>query len=265
MYKTKFGMDFELFKNQGLGSVRTAIDDNSQIWFVAKDITDILEIQNTADALKSLDKDEIVKVKLPTTGGVQSILLLNEPGMYSLVLRSRKPQAKEFKNWLTHDVIPSIREHGGYIYQQEMLNEKEKTKLYDMVESLQQSVTKFKTRWHELNADKRELKDTQRSLKKEIRNLKDYADTKDKMYDDLFKDFEKVYAENKALKAEKYAKFAEAEAKKEGSPAYIPKENEFEADYYMDNQGFLVKREMRDYDKEDIDMSDRDGDYDLDI
>jgi prophage antirepressor-like protein len=52
MYKSRFGMDFEIFKNQGLGNVRTAIDDNNQIWFVAKDITDILEIQNTADALK---------------------------------------------------------------------------------------------------------------------------------------------------------------------------------------------------------------------
>lgn len=91
MYKSRFGMDFEIFKNQGLGNVRTAIDDNNQIWFVAKDITDILEIQNTADALKNLDKDEIVKVKLPTGRGVQSMMLLNESGMYSLVLRSRKP------------------------------------------------------------------------------------------------------------------------------------------------------------------------------
>ena len=142
MYKSRFGMDFEIFKNQGLGNVRTAIDDNNQIWFVAKDITDILEIQNTADALKNLDKDEIVKVKLPTNRGVQSMMLLNESGMYSLVLRSRKPQ--------------------GYIYQQELLNEKEQAKLYDMIESLQKSVTKFKTRWHELNADKRELKNTQK-------------------------------------------------------------------------------------------------------
>ena len=180
MYKSRFGMDFEIFKNQGLGNVRTAIDDNNQIWFVAKDITDILEIQNTADALKNLNKDEIVKVKLPTNRGVQSMMLLNESGMYSLVLRSRKPQANEFKNWLTHNVIPSIREHGGYIYQQELLNEKEQAKLYDMIESLQKSVTKFKTRWHELNADKRELKNTQRTLKKEIKSLKDYADTKDK-------------------------------------------------------------------------------------
>ena len=57
------------------------------------------------------------------------MMLLNESGMYSLVLRSRKPQANEFKNWLTHNVIPSIREHGGYIYQQELLNEKEQAKL----------------------------------------------------------------------------------------------------------------------------------------
>lgn len=265
MYKSRFGMDFEIFKNQGLGNVRTAIDDNNQIWFVAKDITDILEIQNTADALKNLDKDEIVKVKLPTNRGVQSMMLLNESGMYSLVLRSRKPQANEFKNWLTHNVIPSIREHGGYIYQQELLNEKEQAKLYDMIESLQKSVTKFKTRWHELNADKRELKNTQRTLKKEIKSLKDYADTKDKMYDDLFNDFEKVYAENKALKAEKYAKYEAMTSKNSNNSAYTPRESEFEADYYMDNQGFLVKNDVKDNDKEDIDMSDRDGNYDLDI
>ena len=85
------------------------------------------------------------------------------------------------------------------------------------------------------------------------------------MYDDLFNDFEKVYAENKALKAEKYAKYEAMTSKNSNNSAYTPRESEFEADYYMDNQGFLVKNDVKDNDKEYIDMSDRDGDYDLDI
>ena len=87
----------------------------------------------------------------------------------------------------------------------------------------------------------------------------------DKMYDDLFNDFEKVYAENKAIKAEKYAKYEAMTSKNSNNSAYTPRKSEFEADYYMDNQGFLVKNDVKEYDREDIDMSDRDGDYDLDI
>lgn len=260
MYKTN--LDFEIFNNGNLGKVRTAIDKNNQIWFVAKDICDILNIQNTTDTIKKLDNDEVQKVKISTKGGMQDLLLINEPGMYSLVLRSRKPQAKEFKGWLTHEVIPSIREHGGYIYQQEKLNQKDKEQLYDMVGALQQSVTKFKTRWHELNSDKRKLINDKRELKKEIKGLKDYANTMDKMYDTLYEDFEKTYAENKQLKKDKYAHFVDVDIKSDTVNNY---ENEFTTDYYFDNQGFLIKNDLHDYDNEKIDMSERDGDYDLDI
>ena len=92
---------------------------NGEPWFVAVDVCKALEIANPRDAVKKLDEDE--KMTVDSTdghsgqrGGAQSFNIINEPGLYSLVLGSRKPQAKAFKRWITHDVIPSIRKHGMY-------------------------------------------------------------------------------------------------------------------------------------------------------
>lgn len=94
--------------------VRTVIHDG-QPWFVAKDVCDVLEIKNPSDALLRLDADEKTTLGLTDSGGrpyKQSIV--NEPGLYTLILGSRKPEAKQFKRWITHDVIPTIRQTGQY-------------------------------------------------------------------------------------------------------------------------------------------------------
>lgn len=83
-------------------------------WFVASDVCSILENSNPSQVLARLDEDEKDLQSVDTLGGVQSMLCVNESGLYSLVLTSRKPQAKEFKRWITHDVIPSIRKTGSY-------------------------------------------------------------------------------------------------------------------------------------------------------
>lgn len=88
------------------------IDQNNEPWFVAKDVCDVLEIKNTSDALKRLDNDERARFNLGRQGETNTI---NEYGLYSLVLASRKPEAKRFKRWVTHEVIPSIRKHGTYM------------------------------------------------------------------------------------------------------------------------------------------------------
>ena len=80
-------------------------------WFVAADVCKALEVINPSDALKRLDEDERARLNLGRQGEAN---VINEPGLYSLVLGSRKPQAKEFKRWITHEVIPSIRKHGAY-------------------------------------------------------------------------------------------------------------------------------------------------------
>ena len=94
------------------GKELRVIEKGNDIWFVAKDVCDILEIKNPSDALKRLDGDERARFNLGRQGETN---VVNEYGLYSLVLGSRKPEAKEFKRWITHEVIPSIRKHGAYM------------------------------------------------------------------------------------------------------------------------------------------------------
>lgn len=92
--------------------LRTLTDKAGEPWFVAKDVCDILEISNPSDALKRLDDDERSRFNLGRQGETN---IVNEAGLYVLVLGSRKPEAHEFKRWVTHEVLPSIRKHGGYM------------------------------------------------------------------------------------------------------------------------------------------------------
>lgn len=103
-----------VFENDQFGSVRTIVRDGEP-WFVAADVCRALDIQNTTDAMSRLDEDEKGVDSIYTLGGAQDLLIVNEPGLYSLVLGSRKPEAKAFKRWITHEVIPDIRKHGGYL------------------------------------------------------------------------------------------------------------------------------------------------------
>lgn len=83
-------------------------------WWVAADVCAVLEIRNSRDALARLDEDEKGVGIIDTLGGKQEMTIINESGLYSLVLTSRKPQAKRFKKWVTTDVLPSIRKTGSY-------------------------------------------------------------------------------------------------------------------------------------------------------
>lgn len=92
-------------------------------WFVAVDVCKALEIKNNRDALGRLDDDEKGVVSTDTLGGEQEVGVVNESGLYTLVLGSRKPEAKAFKRWITHDVIPAIRKTGGYIQGEESMSD----------------------------------------------------------------------------------------------------------------------------------------------
>ncbi|MCY7630816.1 phage antirepressor KilAC domain-containing protein [Bacillus altitudinis] len=94
--------------------VRTVIQDG-QPWFVAKDVCDVLEIGNPSQALSRLENDEKNTIILNEGIGNPNKTIVNEPGLYTLILGSRKPEAKQFKRWITHDVIPTIRKTGGYV------------------------------------------------------------------------------------------------------------------------------------------------------
>ena len=93
-------------------ALRTLTDEAGEPWFVAKDVCDILGHSNVSMALDRLDGDERSKFNLGRQGETN---IVNEAGLYSLVLGSRKPEAHEFKRWVTHEVLPQIRKTGGYI------------------------------------------------------------------------------------------------------------------------------------------------------
>lgn len=104
----------EIFKNPEFGEVRTLMVNNEP-WFVGKDVAVALGYARTADAVAAhVDAEDKGVGKIPTPGGEQDVTIINESGRYSLVLSSKLPTAKQFKRWVTHEVIPSIRKHGMY-------------------------------------------------------------------------------------------------------------------------------------------------------
>lgn len=107
--------DIQKFTNEEFGTIRVA-DNNGEPWFVAKDVCDALGIatNHLRERNRGLDDDEAVS--LPNWEGKGSApLIVSEPGFYKLVMKSRKPEAKAFQRWVTHEVLPSIRKQGGYM------------------------------------------------------------------------------------------------------------------------------------------------------
>lgn len=100
----------QIFKNEQFGEIRSVIKNN-EIMFVAADVCKALDLSNPSKAVSRLDDDERANLKLGRQGNTN---VINEYGLYNLVLASRKPEAKAFKRWITHEVIPSIRKTGGY-------------------------------------------------------------------------------------------------------------------------------------------------------
>lgn len=101
-------------------SLRTLTDEAGEPWFVAKDVCDILGMSNPSMAVTALDKDEVAQIDPKDYLGSenrsnQAVNIVSEPGLYKLIMRSRKPEAHEFKRWVTHEVLPQIRKTGGYI------------------------------------------------------------------------------------------------------------------------------------------------------
>lgn len=103
-------------------TLRTLTDENGEPWFVAKDVCDILEIRTNSlrailesDEISELSNDNSIDI---AQNGGKAPLIISEAGLYGLALKSRKPEAHEFKRWVTHEVLPSIRKHGAYMTQQ---------------------------------------------------------------------------------------------------------------------------------------------------
>ena len=95
-------------------NVRVVVGHDGEPWFVAADVCLALSLPETHKAVGRLDDDEKDRNSIPTPGGMQEMTVVSEPGLFNLVLGSRKPEAKRFKRWVTHEVLPSIRKTGSY-------------------------------------------------------------------------------------------------------------------------------------------------------
>lgn len=122
--------EIKAFRNSEFGEVRTLLDENNEIWFVGKDVSKILGYQNGSRDInahvdeedrKIIKSTETVLLDVPSRG----LTIINESGLYSLVLSSKLPSAKKFKRWVTSEVLPAIRKTGGYIADQENMSDSE--------------------------------------------------------------------------------------------------------------------------------------------
>lgn len=112
--------EIKVFENAEFGSVRTLVI-NGEPYFVGKDVATILGYSNPRDAIsKHVDDEDKGVAKCDTLGGVQDLTMINESGLYSLILSSKMPTAKKFKHWVTSEVLPSIRKTGSYSIQQKV-------------------------------------------------------------------------------------------------------------------------------------------------
>lgn len=115
----------KIFENQEFGKIRSVMVNNEP-YFVGKDIAEVLGYSNTRKAIQDhVDEDDRGVTKCDTLGGIQELTIINESGLYSLILSSKLPNAKLFKRWVTSEVLPSIRKNGGYLAGQEDMNEDE--------------------------------------------------------------------------------------------------------------------------------------------
>ena len=105
--------ELQVFSYEG-NEVRT-VQQGSETWWVLRDVCDILEIGNSGNVAARLDEDEKGIHTVDTLGGKQELTIISESGLYSTILLSRKPEAKKFKRWITHEVLPAIHKHGAYV------------------------------------------------------------------------------------------------------------------------------------------------------
>lgn len=117
--------NLQMFNNPEFGSIRTTTINNEP-YFVGKDIADVLGYSNPLKAIRDhIDEEDKGVNEMDTPGGTQQIIVINESGLYSLILGSKLPTAKKFKHWVTSEVLPAIRKTGGYINGQGEMSDEE--------------------------------------------------------------------------------------------------------------------------------------------
>lgn len=148
--------ELKVFNSPEFGQVRT-FDKGGEPWFVGKDVATILGYERTADAIRAhVDDDDKGVGEIQTPGGKQKIVIINESGLYSLVLSSKLPTAKKFKHWITSEVLPAIRKTGGYIANVETMTDAEIMSKALLI--AKQTIESREQRIHSLEAETERMK-----------------------------------------------------------------------------------------------------------
>lgn len=117
--------ELKIFENPAFGKVRI-IQQNGEPWFIGKDVAEILGYSNTPKAIRDhVDDEDKLAERIVLSGQNREVAIINESGLYSLILSSKMPKAKEFKRWVTAEVLPTIRKTGGYIAGSEKMSDAE--------------------------------------------------------------------------------------------------------------------------------------------
>ena len=167
-------MKIENFKFEN-GAIMRVLPElyNETSWFLAKDCCDILEISDTSQAVERLDDDEKQLRKLNVAGQDRDIWTINESGLYTLILTSPKPEAKAFKRWITHEVLPAIRKAGRYSTDEINSREVSIQKLISEIDDLENDCRHIKVTLSEKNkALKAKQTELKMLLKADVRQLK---------------------------------------------------------------------------------------------
>lgn len=153
----------QIFKNNEFGEIRVATKDNEP-WFVGKDVAGRLGYKNTKDALLThVDEEDKDEVAIPDSiGRMQNTSIINESGLYSLILSSKLPTAKKFKRWVTDEVLPTIRQTGGYIQTNE--SDDEETIMAKAILLAQKTIDKQKVELQEKDRFINQISVSQNSL-----------------------------------------------------------------------------------------------------
>ena len=163
-------MNLQIFTSPEFGQVRVMQQDGES-WFVAKDVCEVLDIKNPTQAVGRLDEDERAMLNIGRQGNAN---VVNEYGLYNLVLASRKPEAKAFKRWITHEVIPSIRKTGSYINPRNFTKEQIVDILLnpDFVRALYSVLS----RYHAIETAREVEKAIHKQIVSELKPAKEYLD-----------------------------------------------------------------------------------------
>ena len=118
-------MEVQLFKHPSFGEIRTMVMPDGQVGFVGKDVAEVLGYERPDNAIRNhVEDDDKLMHQISASGQRRNVWFINESGLYSLILSSKLPQAREFKHWVTSEVLPQIRKTGGYIPVKEEDDEK---------------------------------------------------------------------------------------------------------------------------------------------